>query len=594
MQFPAVDLELNILRSECTPDSLIFYLRLRNLSQNPIGQHCVNLSCYPINPYQPGQPPQFNPLETNCIPIPAGSGLDDTIRLASLIPPGVKQMYFFINDAGKGAGPSNYPLTGIIECNYANNSDYVLLDLAPRSLDLGPDLVKCASAVTTLNAGAGFTSYLWSDGSQDSIYSAGGAGLHFVEAQDHCGRIYRDSVLISIDPVGGFDLGPDVSICPGGALHFDIAGTYDQVQWIPAAQVSCANCPGVSVQTDTSFVLIAVAGTGNCYTADTVQIQVTPSFLTKKTAQTCQITQVGTDTVLLKTALGCDSLIVTTTTLLPSFLTEKTAQTCQLAQVGSDTLFLKTAFGCDSLVVTATTLSPSLLTEKITQTCQLTEVGSDTLFLKTAFGCDSLVVTATTLWPLVGVDLGLPPAPLQPGSAYAIPLTLSQQGQFDYAWSPPDGLSCLACPNPVARPVQTTTYRLLLTDANGCTVSDSLTLRVKTAEGIYVPIVLAPNGSMHNQRFTVYAAAGTVERVGWLRVYDRWGGLVFERRELIPNDESAGWDGTWRGQRVQPGVVFDAPKVIGGGYGRRSARPGRNNYIHSEATWLNSNVKKVF
>jgi len=313
-------------------------------------------------------------------------------------------------------------------------------------------------------------------------------------------------------------------------------------------QKTALTCHVEEVGSDTLFLKTAFGCDSLIVTATTLS----PSFLTQKTAQTCLLAEVGTDTVFLKTAFGCDSLVVTDTALAPSFLTEKTALTCQIAEVGTDTVFLKTAFGCDSLVVTSTTLSPSFLTEKTALTCLVAEVGTDTLFLKTAFGCDSLVVTATTLSPPVLVDLGLPPAPLEPGSAYAIPLTLSHSGQFNYAWWPPEGLSCLACPDPVARPLRTTTYTLLLTDANGCTATDSLTLRVKEAEtGIYVPNALTLSGSAHNRRLTVYAAAGQVE---WLRVYDRWGGLVFERRGFAPNDESAGWDGTWRGQPVRPGV----------------------------------------
>jgi hypothetical protein len=39
-----------------------------------------------------------------------------------------------------------------------------------------------------------------------------------------------------------------------------------------------------------------------------------------------------------------------------------------------------------------------------------------------------------------------------------------------------------------------------------------------------------------------------------LQVFDRWGSLLFSARDLRPGDESTGWDGTFRGQPVLPGV----------------------------------------
>jgi hypothetical protein len=39
-----------------------------------------------------------------------------------------------------------------------------------------------------------------------------------------------------------------------------------------------------------------------------------------------------------------------------------------------------------------------------------------------------------------------------------------------------------------------------------------------------------------------------------LAIYDRWGGLVFEAREIGLNDESLGWNGRNGGRAVEPGV----------------------------------------
>ena len=47
---------------------------------------------------------------------------------------------------------------------------------------------------------------------------------------------------------------------------------------------------------------------------------------------------------------------------------------------------------------------------------------------------------------------------------------------FTYAWTPSAGLSCVACPNPVASPSVNTTYVVSVTDHIGCTIADSVSI----------------------------------------------------------------------------------------------------------------------
>ena len=49
-------------------------------------------------------------------------------------------------------------------------------------------------------------------------------------------------------------------------------------------------------------------------------------------------------------------------------------------------------------------------------------------------------------------------------------------GPYTYAWSPSTGLSSTTVANPLANPTVNTTYNLIVTDANGCVVDDTVTL----------------------------------------------------------------------------------------------------------------------
>jgi len=68
-----------------------------------------------------------------------------------------------------------------------------------------------------------------------------------------------------------------------------------------------------------------------------------------------------------------------------------------------------------------------------------------------------------------------------PGSTICIGgnTQLTATGANSYVWSPPTGLSCTNCPNPVANPVQTTSYTVTGTAANGCTNNTLVTIVVE-------------------------------------------------------------------------------------------------------------------
>ena len=46
-----------------------------------------------------------------------------------------------------------------------------------------------------------------------------------------------------------------------------------------------------------------------------------------------------------------------------------------------------------------------------------------------------------------------------------------------------------------------------------------------------------------------------------LIIFDRWGSKVFEKFNLLPNDLSAGWDGTYRGKEVKDDTYIFVAEV---------------------------------
>ncbi len=71
---------------------------------------------------------------------------------------------------------------------------------------------------------------------------------------------------------------------------------------------------------------------------------------------------------------------------------------------------------------------------------------------------------------------------------------------------------------------------------------------------LYAPNALAPGSSNGNDAFTLYAPAGQVNELIYLRIYDRWGALVFEREHIAASDDTKGWNGYIGNRQAAPGV----------------------------------------
>lgn len=94
---------------------------------------------------------------------------------------------------------------------------------------------------------------------------------------------------------------------------------------------------------------------------------------------------------------------------------------------------------------------------------------------------------------------------------------------------------------------------LVAWDKNKCRYQKFRYIRLKRGKYIYAPNVFSPQNDAVNDLFTLFASHH-VREISNLQIYDRWGGLVFDKSHFPPNDVSLGWDGTFRGKTLQPGV----------------------------------------
>ena len=126
----------------------------------------------------------------------------------------------------------------------------------------------------------------------------------------------------------------------------------------------------------------------------------------------------------------------------------------------------------------------------------------------------------------------------------------------DLIWTPDSTLSCSNCPGPVASPLNTTNYVLELIDGNGCMVSDDITITVDKSHNIFIPNAFSPNRDGINDVFRPEGGF-EIEEVRSLKIFDRWGGLLYSNDEGFGIDDvKIGWDGTFKGKELGNGTYM--------------------------------------
>ncbi|TNE52696.1 MAG: T9SS type B sorting domain-containing protein [Bacteroidetes bacterium] len=130
-----------------------------------------------------------------------------------------------------------------------------------------------------------------------------------------------------------------------------------------------------------------------------------------------------------------------------------------------------------------------------------------------------------------------------------VTLTALPNGNYDYLWTPGGNIT-----NPQSQQTttiinETTTFYVQISDG-ACVAYDSITIfafsNLCKPPEVYVPNAFSPNDKNRNEKF--FVRGPHIEEM-LLRIYDRWGQLVFET-----TNKHEGWDGTYKGRPLDPDV----------------------------------------
>lgn len=271
---------------------------------------------------------------------------------------------------------------------------------------------------------------------------------------------------------------------------------------------------------------------------------------------TTEIDAPGTYTLTVRnTTTGCsavDMITITESGEAPEIFTTTTDASCAMPNGGSIRI--------DSVVGGMEPYSFSLNGAPFTSDTVFEglSAGAFTLVVEDVLGCQSSIEDQIEGEAEISVAIiaenGQADPIVEAGIPFKLNLLLSDPTvTIDTIIWTPEIPGCDGCSNPAVTPLTTTTFSVMVITSDGCTATDLITLSVETKERIFIPNAFSPNDDGFNDVFFVQAGP-EVAQITEFQIMDRWGNQVFEAKNTPANDASFGWDGSFNGKQLNPGV----------------------------------------
>jgi gliding motility-associated-like protein len=435
--------------------------------------------------------------------------------------------------------------------------DSLIINIASKShpLHIGADTTICQGTSITLHAANDFFSYVWSNGSTDSVLNVTQPGLYWVQVKDSCNNTLRDSITITPFNLP-INIGPDRTKCNTDTVHLNGPAGFLNYTWYNNYNINVTNAQNVIVNplVDTAYYLKAEKLPG-CFAYDTVRINV----------KTSPPIQLGAD----KSFCSGDSALLNAGGGFATYVWSNgsTAQQSTVYTAGNYSVIGTAANNCtsyDTLRITNIWPNPVVnlnhdqnLCTGTTRTLQAGNFSGyvwqngSTLPSFTVSGTGTYYVTVTDSHQCRGSDttkiirlLPLPANFLPADTAfcsYGEITLLAKQTYTSYLWSNGKTAASITITQPGL-------YWMQATDQNSCRGTDSVKVLLKECmKGLYVPTAFTPNGDTKNDFFRPLIFGNVVQFE--CRIYDRYGQIIF-----TSTNPFTGWDGTIKGMPQNSGT----------------------------------------
>jgi len=401
----------------------------------------------------------------------------------------------------------------------------ILVDSTPQIFATIPDSV-CVNAAVLLTAGVinnlpGNIIWKWNLGNgltldtKDTTYYFNTPGKYALSVSAISAAGCSDTVYHTIrtDALPIVDAGVDSAICRGQSIILNPKGA-DKYSWLSNTSLSCFTCsaPAANPLYTTTYFLNGTNSYG-CTASDSVNIRV---------IQPAKVLLTVPDTICIGSSI-------------------------RLQATGAEIY----AWAPSSLVTNSTD-SVTSSTPQTTTTYSVIGKDSKSCFSDTAS-------TIVNVFPYPTLQIKDSNITIEAGSEYHVDALGSDDITY-WQWSPPSGISCTNCSQPVIKPAATQTYAVNVHNVAGCSVEKHVTITVLCkGQNLFIPNTFSPNGDGMNDYFYPRGKGFSVKS---FRVFSRWGAIVYERNNFSPNQQTYGWDGTYNGKALQADVYVFIAEIM--------------------------------
>ena len=300
-----------------------------------------------------------------------------------------------------------------------------------------------------------------------------------------------------------------VNVCTGDTVTLTGYHT-DSLKWAPSTMVSCITCDTTFAKPVNSTKIYAIASNKNCSLKDSSVITVFPKFTAVATPSA--IAACVNDKVALSVSPADKKIIWS-----PNFRLSDATISNPIATIITDMSYLVT--------------------------------------LTDSAGCySSNAVVKFTAYPLPTVNAG-PDRLLAYNSSFTISPVYSNDVS-SYLWTPSNKLDCSNCPRPSGFADSSRTFFVTAANLNNCIAKDTIKISIACAyANLYMASAFSPENLPAKKYY--YPQTRGIKMINRFAVFNRYGEVIYEIKNALPNIRYNGWDGKYKGiDQISGGYVY--------------------------------------